>query len=123
TIPGYTNNNTPGVYKVWVSYRPNIANALNCESPKVLITRTIREGLSVPNPTIAPPTEICDGQPISITLPNPATETIGGATQYVFSGSTGVTLNTSNANSATFNTNVTFAPGQLYVDRTIQVRR
>ena len=37
-VPGYVNNTTAGIHKVWVSYTPNIANALNCESPKIPIT-------------------------------------------------------------------------------------
>jgi hypothetical protein len=61
--------------------------------------------------------------PSILFLPNPATETYGGNTQYVFTGDVGVTVGSSTANSATFNTAVTFAPGELFVDRTISVTR
>ena len=83
-----------------------MANALNCESPKIQLTRTIRNALTVPNPTTAPPAEICNGNSFNIVLPNPATETYGGNTQYVFNGDVGVTVGSSTANSATYNTAV-----------------
>ena len=60
-VPGYTNNTTAGVYSVWASYVPNVANALNCESPKIQLTRIIRNVLAVSNPTTAPPVDICNG--------------------------------------------------------------
>lgn len=122
-VPGYTNNTTPGVYAVWVSYTPNVANSLNCESRKIKMSRTIRSAIPVPVPTTPPPTEICNNNSFNIVLPNPATETFGGATQYVFNTDAGITVGSSNANSATYNVAVTFAPGELYVDRTITVGR
>lgn len=122
-VPGYVNNTTPGVYSVWASYTPNVANALNCESPKIQLTRTIRSAITVPNPTTTPPTEICNNNSFNIVLAGPASETYGGATQYTFNGATGVTVGSSTANSATYNVAVSFTPGQLYVDRTISVTR
>src|SRR5688572_14035370 len=50
-VPGYVNNTTAGIYSVWASYTPNVANALNCESPKIKLTRTIRNAITVPNPS------------------------------------------------------------------------
>ncbi|MBL0743612.1 PKD domain-containing protein [Chryseolinea lacunae] len=123
SLPGYSNNTTAGRYIVWASYRPNVANALNCESPKIKLTRTIREAITVPNPTTAPPTEICNNNSFNIVLPNPGTTTFGGTTEYVYSGDTGVNIGSSTANSVTFNVAVSFTPGQLYVDRTVRVSR
>ena len=121
-FPGY--NGDPGVYKVWVSYRQNVANALNCESPKVLITRTIREPLSVPNPVIAPTSPVCQGTNVSITLPAAATETVGGATNYVFSATGGMTLSSNTATSATYNTSgVTFSGSNLTATVNVRVAR
>ena len=122
-VPGYAGNATAAIYKVWASYTPNIANALNCESPRIPLTRTIREALTVPNPTTAPPAQICNGLSFAVGLTGPATETIGGATLYSFTGSGGVTVASSTANSATFDVNETFAPGELYVDRVVTIRR
>ena len=123
-VPGYVNNTTAGTYKVWVSYRFNIANALNCESPKVLITRTIRELLTVPNPVIPATSPVCQGTPVSITLPAPATMPFGGPTEYLFSGTGGLTVSGSDATSATYNTSgVTFAGSALSSNVNIRVRR
>ena len=122
-VPGYTNNTTPGVYSVWASYVPNVANALNCESPKIQLRRTIRNVLAVANPTTAPPAQVCNNSSFNIVLPNPATETFGGNTQYNFAGDVGVSVGATTANSATFNVAVAFAPGELFVDRTISVTR
>ena len=117
-VPGYTNNTTAGVYSVWASYVPNVANALNCESPKIQLTRIIRNVLAVSNPTTAPPVDICNGSSFSIVLPNPATETYGGNTQYVFSGDVGVTVGSSTANSATLIQQLHLLPGNcLSIER------
>jgi hypothetical protein len=124
SIPGYVNNTTPGIYKVWVSYTPPIqANVLNCESEKVQATRTIREPLTVPNPTTSPPAEICNNTPFTVEMPNPATTTIGGTTQYTFNGVGDVPVTGSTATTGTYTPNVAFAPGELFVDRTISVTR
>ncbi len=122
-VSGYVNNTTAGIYSVWASYTPNIANALNCESPKIQVLRTIRNALSVLNPTTAPPAQLCNNTSFNIVLPNPATETFGGTTQYIFNGAAGVTVGSSTANSATYNVAVAFLPGELFVDRTISVER
>ena len=122
-VPGYTNNTTPGVYSVWASYRPNVANSLNCESPRIQLRRTIRNALAVSNPTTAPPAQVCNNSSFSIVLPNPATETFGGTTVYTFAGDAGVAVGATTANSATYNVSVAFAPGELFVDRIISVTR
>ncbi len=122
-VPGYTNNTTAGVYSVWASYVPNVANALNCESPKIQLTRTIRNVLSVPNPTTAPPAQICNNSSFNVVLPNPASETYGGNTVYDFAGDVGVTVGATTPNSATYNVSVTFGAGELFVDRNITVTR
>jgi gliding motility-associated-like protein len=122
-VPGYVNNTTAGIHKVWVSYTPNIANALNCESQKIPITRTIREAITAPVPTTPPPTEICNNTAFTITMSAPATTTIGGATQYTFNGTADVPVTGSTATTGTYTPNVTFAPGELFVDRTISVTR
>ncbi len=126
--PNWVNNTTPGIYRVWASYQPNVVGPGACESPKVLVTRTIREPLTVPDPVPAFPTEVCNGtaaSPVSVTinLPGPATTPIGGATEYTFNGSAGVTLTGNTANTATFNINAGFAPGALFIDRTVRVER
>ncbi|MEO5979134.1 MAG: gliding motility-associated C-terminal domain-containing protein [Chryseolinea sp.] len=123
SVPGYVNNTTAGVYKVWASYRPNVANALNCESPLIPITKTIREALTVPNPTTAPPQYICTGNSFAVGLTGPASTTVGGATEYLFGTTAGITLGSSTSNSATYDVAVVFAPGQLYVDKTITISR
>ncbi|SHG50449.1 gliding motility-associated C-terminal domain-containing protein [Chryseolinea serpens] len=123
SVPGYTNNTTAGNYIVWATYRPNVANALNCESPAVKLTKTIREAITVPNPTTAPPAQICNGNSFNVVMPAPATTTFGGTTEYVFTGDTGVTPSGTTATSTTFNVAVAFAPGQLYVDRNVRVSR
>jgi gliding motility-associated-like protein len=122
-VPGYVNNTTAGIYSVWASYTPNVANALNCESPRIQMTRTIRNVLTISNPTTAPPAEICNNNSFTIVLPNPATEPFGGATQYNYNGATGVTVGSSTANSVTYDAAVTFLPGELFVDRTVSVQR
>ncbi|AYB33860.1 PKD domain-containing protein [Chryseolinea soli] len=122
-VPGYTNNTTAGNYIVWATYRPNVANALNCESPAVKLTKTIREAITVPNPTTAPPAQICNGNSFNVVMPAPATTTFGGTTEYVFTGDTGVTPSGTTATSTTFNVAVAFAPGQLFVDRNVRVSR
>jgi hypothetical protein len=124
SVPGYVNNTTPGVHKVWVSYTPPIqANVLSCESQKVQITSTIKELITVPVPTTAPPTEICNNTPFTVVMPAAATETIGGPTQYFFIGTADISITFSNATSGTFSPNIVFAPGELFVDRTIAVAR
>jgi gliding motility-associated-like protein len=124
SVPGYTNNTTAGTYKVWVSYRPTVANALNCESPKVMITRTIRNSLNVPDPIVGFPAEVCQGATFSITMPATTPETFGGANEYQFPDpGSGLTRTANTATTATYSTaGVTFGSGVLFVDRTITVR-
>jgi gliding motility-associated-like protein len=126
--PNWVDKKTPGVYKVWASYQPNISNGLNCESPKVIVKRTIREEIVLPNPTSTIPTEVCNGtasSPTTVTVTMPPLDSypVGGATQYTWTGSSGVTVASSTATSATFNFKVSFSAGQLFVDRKISVRK
>jgi gliding motility-associated-like protein len=126
--PDWVNKKTPGVYKVWASYQPNVANGLNCESPKVLVKRTIREDIMLPDPVSTIPTEVCNSTStstttVTITMPPLTTEPVGGATQYAWTGSSGVTLASSTDVTATFKFNVNFSSGQRFVDRTIAVRK
>jgi gliding motility-associated-like protein len=121
--------NTARVYRVWASYRQNVVGS--CESPPILITRTIREAATVPNPTTPPPAEICNldnsSNPNSFTIvmPAPVNEPIGGVTSYTWNVSlpSGITLGTNNATQATYNVNVSFAPGELFQDKTITINR
>jgi gliding motility-associated-like protein len=129
--PSWAGSTTARIYRVWASYRQNVVGA--CESPKILITRTIREQPDVPNPTTAPPAELCNlnnsnlPNSFSIVMPggSPATETVGGATGFTWNTSlpSGITLGTNNASSANYNVNVSFAPGELFVDKTLTINR
>jgi hypothetical protein len=121
--------NTARVYRVWASYRPNVVGS--CESPRILITRTIRESAAVPLPVSAPPTEICNlndangANSFTLVLPAAANEPIGGTTSYTWNVSlpSGITLGANNATQATYNVNVSFAPGELFQDKTITINR
>jgi len=126
--PNWVSNTTAGTYSVWASYQPNVVGPSACESQKVLVTRIIREALTVPDPVPAFPTEVCNGtaaSPVNITLnlPAPGNGTPGGPTEYNFFGGGGLTLQTGiTANPATYNVNVGFAAGTLFVDRTNNIR-
>ncbi len=130
--PNWSGNPVAGqVYRVWVSQRPNVVGS--CESQPILLTRTIRTRIDVPDPTPALPTEICnrDGSnnpnTFTLTLPAAAATAVGGATEYVWntSLSPGITLTTAatGGNSATYQVNVSFGPGELFVDRTVRITR
>jgi gliding motility-associated-like protein len=135
-IPGFTtaalpasaigvNNAVAGIYRVWASYYAvNNADGVSCESPRIPVTLTIRENLPiVPIPT-GYINQICNDATMTLTLPMPATEVIGGATQYVWTvtGGGGVTF-TSTANSATFNFSGINFGGAASVTRTIRINR
>jgi gliding motility-associated-like protein len=130
--PDWAGSNTVGrVYRVWASHRPNVVGS--CESPRILITRTIRESSLVPTPTTAPPAEICNRDiannpgTFTIVMPagSPATEPIGGPTQFNWSSSlpAGISLVSNTENTATYSVNVSFAAGELFVDRTLTISR
>ncbi|MFD0999462.1 gliding motility-associated C-terminal domain-containing protein [Ohtaekwangia kribbensis] len=121
--PEWVNNTTAGAMKVWVSHQATTAGATNCESPKTLVVRAIRESLTVPDPVIPLQTDVCNRSPVTVSLPAPVVEPVGGATSYIWTGSSGVTLTSSSASSATFSTNITNFGTALYVDRTITVTR
>lgn len=127
--PDWAGNTTGRVYKVWARYRSNTQGS--CLSPPVLITRTVRARPAVANPTTAPPAEICNRNDANnqntfqIVLPAPATEAVGGATEYVWNTTlpSGITVASSNATSATYNVNVSFGANELYVDRSLTITR
>lgn len=121
--PQWKNNTTPGTYKLWASYEPKIAGASSCESPKILITRTINEPLTVGNPVTAVPSAICNNSSLTITLPEASTETNGGTTAYSWAGSNGVTVTSTTTHSATVNVAIVNFGTALYVDRTVTVTR
>ncbi len=121
--PDWTNNVTAGAYKVWVSHQATTTGATNCESPKSLAVRSIRESPLVPDPLTPIPAEICNNNSLTVSLPGPVTEAIGGNTSYSWTGSSGVTLASSTASSATFSVNIASFGTALYVDRTITVNR
>jgi hypothetical protein len=135
-IPGFTtvtlpasaigvNNAVAGIYRVWASYYGvNNVDGVSCESPRIPVTLTIREDLPiVPIPT-GYVNQICNNSTMVLTLPAPATEVIGGATQYVWTvtGGGGVTF-TSTANSATFDFSGINFGGAASVTRTIRINR
>jgi hypothetical protein len=114
--PDWVNNTTASALKVWVSHQATTAGNTNCESPKTLAVRAIRETLSVPDPVIPVQTDVCNKSSVTVSLPAPVVESIGGATSYIWAGSSGVTLTSSSASSATFSTNITNFGTALYVD-------
>ncbi|HEY9044781.1 MAG TPA: gliding motility-associated C-terminal domain-containing protein [Ohtaekwangia sp.] len=121
--PGWVNNTTAVALKAWVSQQATTAGATNCESPRTLVVRTIREALTIPDPAIALSTAVCNSSTLTISLPAPVVEPVGGATSYSWAGSSGVTLASSTASSATFNIAIASFGTALYVDRTITVNR
>jgi gliding motility-associated-like protein len=121
--PAYVNNSTPGIYKVWVSYVPNIAGAVVCEGPKTLVTRSIRESLVVPDPVVQIPAALCNNASFTVTMPVATVEPAGGPTYYSFTGSGGVSLVASTATSADFSVRIPSFGTALYVDRTVTINR
>lgn len=121
--PDWKNNTTAGVYKVWASYEPKVAGATNCESPRVMLSRTIFENLTVPDAVSAVPEAICHNASFMVTLPPPPTEAVGGATSYTWAGSSGLAITTSTSTSATFTASGISFGSALYVDRNFTVTR
>lgn len=121
--PEWTDNSTAGSLKVWATQRTNTSDATNCESSKVLVTRTIRENLSVPVSLSGPPAEICNGQSFSIILPAPGAESTGGATKYVWTLSAPLSVTSTTANSITVNAQAGDFQGALWIDTRITVER
>jgi gliding motility-associated-like protein len=119
------NNAVAGVYRVWASYYAvNNADGVSCESPRIPVTLTIREDLPIVPIPAGYINQICNDATMTLTLPAAATETIGGATQYVWTvgGGGGVTF-TSTATSATFNFSGINFGGAASVTRIIRVNR
>ena len=121
--PDWKGNTVAGALKVWASHQATTGGTTNCESPKTLAVRTIREALVVPDAITPVPTEVCNNSTLVITLPSPPAENFGGATAYTWTGSTGVKLTSSNSSSATFAIGITNFGTALYIDRTITVSR
>lgn len=130
--PNWVSNTTAGTYDVWASYRPNIVGAINCESPKVLVRRIIRNATPVPDPSAvsipfdvnaAISAEICNPASFTIAMPAAASETFGGATQYTYTGSSGVTFAPTSGNNTTVSINIASFGAALFVDRTITINR
>jgi hypothetical protein len=96
-FPGFSNA-TAGNYIVWASYNLT-TGGVTCESEKVAMIRTVRENLSLSTSTIKIPASQCSGasvsfimeKPIGTTSP-PATQPVGGATEYVWTTPAGWTL-------------------------------
>ncbi|MBT1707896.1 gliding motility-associated C-terminal domain-containing protein [Fulvivirgaceae bacterium PWU5] len=118
--PAWVSNTTPGVYKVWASQQPT-SGVVTCESPKTMVTRTIRERLEIGETAPAVPAEICNDSALSVVLPPAPVLPAGGATKYTWVGSDGVNLLPGSASTATFAVDVADFQGQLSVDRTIRV--
>lgn len=118
--PEWVSNTTPGVYKLWASQQP-ATGAVTCESPKIMVSRTIREKLVIGEPLQAAPAEICNGSIFPVVLPGAPVMATGGATKYAWVGSDGVTVVSSSASTATFSVDVKEFGVQLFVDRTITV--
>jgi gliding motility-associated-like protein len=122
--PDWKNNTTAATFKVWVSRQPTTAGTTNCESPKALEIRAIRESLSVPDPVMPVPAEVCNNSILSIALPPAPAEAVGGSTSYLWTGSNGLALtSSSSASTATFAINIASFGAAMYVDRTITVSR
>ncbi|NJM24948.1 MAG: hypothetical protein HC859_04990 [Bacteroidia bacterium] len=121
--PSGINNTTAGVYTVWASYYGvNNVDGVSCESPRVPVTITIREFMPRP-PIPTGASQFCNGSTFMLSLPPPATETIGGTTEYIWIADAGVTISSTTATTATFNINITNFGGADFVDRTLGVRR
>lgn len=138
SVPGFSNT-TPGVHRVWASYRMQVNVAgLRCESDLTPVTITVRDVVPVAGP-ISGDNAVCNGETgIAYGVPNPANNlTPGGPTEYVWdvvnSGNgvvTDVTLTPTVGSGATaqnitadFNiANGTFGGGGSVV-RKIRVRR
>ncbi|MBT1686842.1 gliding motility-associated C-terminal domain-containing protein [Fulvivirgaceae bacterium PWU37] len=118
--PAWISNTTPGVYKVWASQQPN-TGIVTCESPKTMVTRTIREGLEISEPTPPVPAEICNGSTLSVVLPTAPVLPTGGPTKYTWTGSDGVSVLPGSGSTGNFAIDVKDFQGQLSVDRTITV--
>lgn len=121
--PEWETNTKAGVYKVWATHQATASSAINCESPKTMVTRTIRETLTIGNPEQPVPAEVCNNSSVTVALPVPANELIGGPTHYSWETPEDVTLKTKTASSADFLVSVKDFGTALFVERTIKVTR
>ncbi len=117
--PEWVSNTVPGVYKVWASQQPT-TGTVTCESPKTMVTRTIREKLAI-EPLQPVPTELCNGTVLTVAMPAVAATTVGGPVKYTWQGADGITVAPGAAFSADFAINVMSFDNQLAVDRTITI--
>ncbi|MEI9921834.1 MAG: PKD-like domain-containing protein [Bacteroidota bacterium] len=120
-IPGFSSTNA-GVYTVWASYVSNPAG-IACESPKVAITKTIRESTALANLAIKNPTADCPGttgkqflmeRPAGTTFAFP-TNPIGGATtlNWTVPAAVGTLTSANNINPITVTLAGTAGSGQV----------
>jgi hypothetical protein len=116
--PQWVSNTTPGEYKVWASQQPT-TGTVTCESPKTLVTRTIREKLEVPDPTQSILSQACNGGNGSLVFPDLVSRPIGGAVVYGWLGSNGVSITSATPSSANVSIDVTDFNGKLFAERTI----
>lgn len=121
--PGWRDNKTPGALRVWATQRTSTSGVTNCESPPVLVTRTIREDLTIPVAVTPVPVEVCNGQSFTIALPPPVNEVVGGSTKYTWDKSSGLKVTSATASSATFVADVIDFGSSLYSDQTITLGR
>jgi len=117
--PEWVSNAVPGVYKVWASQQPT-TGTVTCESPKTMVTRTIREKLSI-EPLQPVPTELCNGTTLTVAMPPLAATAVGGPVKYTWQGADGIIVTPGSAFSADFATDVKNFNDQLAVDRTITI--
>ncbi|HYG17355.1 MAG TPA: hypothetical protein VD816_00435, partial [Ohtaekwangia sp.] len=121
--PEWEGNVRAGVYKAWASYTPRVAGAVNCESPKTLITRIVREELPVPDPLHGLPASVCNQSTFTVTMPPSLSGQSGSATRYQWTGSEGVVLSAVTDTTATFKVNITRFENGMHADRTVAITR
>ncbi len=117
--PEWVSNAVPGVYKVWASQQPT-TGTVTCESPRTMVTRTIREKLSI-EPLQPMPTELCNGTTLTVTMPPVPATTVGGPVKYTWQGADGITVSSGSEFSADFATDVRNFNTLLSVDRTVTI--
>lgn len=102
SAPSWVNNTTAAVHTVYASYA-STPGGITCQSPRTAVTRTVREELDnvVAGLRISATSAVCAGtNNVTYTIEtnpggvatNAPTQTVGGATQYVWTLPTGFTL-------------------------------
>jgi gliding motility-associated-like protein len=109
---------TPAVSKTTAgNYTYYVTETLGngCTSPPTTVNFMIRNALSQP-PVFSGPTNLCPSSTYTWTVPSaPATETFGGATEYVWTYPAGWTFVSQTATAITLTTNTTVASGTVSV--------